>query len=100
MAEENSIEQSFLRWCKGKKLPCVKLKLDPGRGWPDRAVLLPNNRVVWIEFKGSYGRLSPQQEFQIRRMGLAGHQVAVCNSVQGAIDAVTQFSEDSKGSAT
>lgn len=92
MATELSIELSFKRWCKRVGLVGCKLKLTAGRGWPDKAVLLPDNRVVWIEFKGPEGRLSAQQEFCIRKMQKAGHQVFVCRSLEEAQDAVAQLS--------
>jgi hypothetical protein len=97
MAAENSIEQSFVRWCKRHGIMRRKLMLNPGRGWPDDAVFLPNNRVCWIEFKGDKGTLSPQQEFIHRKMRAAGHDVFVCRSLQEAKDAVAQVSAKGEG---
>lgn len=84
---ENSIEQAFLRWCKSQGLRCEKLA-STNKGWPDRCVLLPGNKVVWIEFKTPRGVLSPQQEFTHRKMRQAGHVVHVCRSVDEAKAAV------------
>lgn len=92
MATENSIEQSFKRWCDSQGYDTPKLKLNPGRGWPDRAVLLPGNKICWIEFKAPNGRLSEQQKFCIRRMAKSGHDVYVCKSVEEAKDAIARVS--------
>lgn len=88
MAAENSIEQSFIRWCKREGYTRFKLALNTGRGWPDDAVLLPGNVVCWIEFKGTQGSLSPQQEFMHRKMRSAGHDVFICRSLEEAKEAV------------
>lgn len=68
--------------------------LNPGRGWPDDAVLLPGNVVCWIEFKGPYGELSPQQEFIHRKMRNAGHDVFVCKSLEEAKLAVKKVLDE------
>jgi hypothetical protein len=92
VAAENSIEQAFMRYCKRHGYYRCKLRLTSGRGWPDDAVLLPCNVVVWIEFKGDVGVLSPQQEFIHRKMRKAGHDVFVCRSLEEAKDAIAQVS--------
>lgn len=93
MATENSIEQSFNRWCKRHGFVRIKLKLNPGRGWPDSAVMLPGNVMCWVEFKGPTGVTSPQQDFVIAKMAKAGHQVFICRTLEEAIDAVAQISK-------
>jgi hypothetical protein len=93
MAAENSIEQSFKNWCKRHGYTRFKLKLDPGRGWPDQAVMLPGNRVVWIEFKSRRGVVAPQQEFIHAKLEKCGHVVFVCRSLEEAKDAITRISK-------
>ena len=88
---ENSIEQSFNRWCKDNGFYRRKLKLNPGRGWPDQAVFLPNNVVVWIEFKGPDGVLSAQQVFVHRQMAKSGHKVHVCRTKDEAVAVVGEY---------
>ena len=84
MAQELSTENSFLRWCKKKLLICEKLVLRSGRGWPDRTVLLPDNRVAWVELKSKSGKLSPHQEYWIAKLADAGHEVCVCDNLADA----------------
>lgn len=57
----------------------------------DRAVLMPENRVVWVELKQETGELSPQQELVIRKMQRAGHKVVVPFSLKEAQDAIVGF---------
>jgi hypothetical protein len=90
---ENSLEQSFKRWCKNAGLYRVRLRLNPGRGWPDDAVLLPGNIVVWIEMKGPEGVLSPQQEYVHAKLNRHGHDVHVCRTLESAVDVVTSYLE-------
>jgi len=96
MAQESSTEKSFKRWCKQQGLWYVKLKLAVGKGWPDDAILLPNNVVCWVEMKAKNGKLEPHQEFCIAKMKKAGHEVVVARTLEEAISAVTQLSNRSK----
>lgn len=93
---ESSIEQAFVRWCKKHGYATVKLRLNPGRGWPDRAVLLPNNIVCWIEFKTPTGEVRPQQEFIFKKMAKCGHEVFIARSVEDAANAIARLSESGR----
>ena len=89
---EGKIERAFVRWCDKLKIPCEKITVGK-RGWPDRAVLLPKGRVLWIEFKTTEGVLSHQQEFVHRKLRKAGHTVVVCRSLEEAIKATEEFDD-------
>lgn len=90
---ESSIEKAFARWCKANDLWTMKLKLSSGAGWPDRAVLLPDNRVCWLEFKTSDGDTDPVQDFVIREMAKFGHQVFIPRSCSEAQNAIARLSK-------
>jgi hypothetical protein len=90
---ESPIEKSFVRWCKDNGYSIKKLALVSEGGWPDRAVLLPNNRVCWIEFKSPTGRLDPIQQYVIRDMAKHGHKVFVCTSLGEAVRAIKELTE-------
>jgi hypothetical protein len=85
---ETRIEDQFVNWCKDMGLYCPKLVFRVGRGWPDRSVMLPGGRVVWIEFKTATGESSPQQKEVARRLANSGHTVYVCRSSDEAIKIV------------
>ncbi len=85
---ETRIEDQFVTWCKSVGIYCPKLVFRVGRGWPDRSVMLPGGRVVWIEFKTSTGDSSPQQLEVARLLRNAGHNVHVCRSSDEAISIV------------
>lgn len=84
---ESAIEKQFLRWCKTRDIPCIKVGTD---GWPDRMAIKPDNRVVWIEFKRTDGELRPQQRVVHRLLEKSGHRVYVCVTLEEAIEAYTE----------
>ena len=56
---------------------------SPGNtGVPDRIVLFPGGRLVFVELKAPGGRLSKMQERQIGRIRGLGFQVAVLSSLE------------------
>ena len=55
---------------------------------PDRLVLLPGGRVVWVELKrGKLGRLSPMQAYRHGQLRRLGQEVVVVRSAED-IDAL------------
>lgn len=90
---ESAIEAQFIKWCKANGYWTLKLTAIGYAGWPDRIVLLPNNRVVWIEFKTRTGVLSKVQGFIHRQMAKFGHSVSVCRSCSEAVNEVLRMSD-------
>lgn len=60
-----------------KKRGCLYYKFEsPGNpGVPDRIVITPAGRVVFVELKTPVGRLSNLQKYQIKRMRDTGVEV-------------------------
>jgi len=62
---------------------------SPGRrGVPDRLVVLPGGRVIFVEVKAPGGRLSKLQEIEIARLRTQGARVTViwsASDVEGAL---------------
>lgn len=59
----------------------VAVKMMAVRGLPDRLVLLPGGRTVFVELKRPKGgRLSPHQKFWIARLQALGVEVAVARN--------------------
>lgn len=58
--------------------------VSPGNsGVPDRIVILPNTRPIFVELKTDTGRLSPLQENQIRRLKNLGQWVEIVKGIRG-----------------
>ena len=58
--------------------------VSPGNdGVPDRIVMLPGGRLIFVELKADRGRLSPVQKIQIRRIQKLGQEVEVVQGMDG-----------------
>lgn len=84
---ERDIENRFVRWCAGRGFQCLKLAPSV-RGFPDRTVLCPDGRTVFVEFKRDDGTLSPHQVEWIGKLKRLGFTVGVCRSVAEAVELV------------
>ena len=57
---------------------------SPGNdGVPDRIVMLPGGRLIFVELKADRGRLEPIQKVQIRRIQKLGQEVYVVRGMDG-----------------
>ena len=74
---EKSLERGFVRRMKEKGLMVVKNQDPMMCGMPDRVVILPGGKVVWIEFKSRGKRPTELQDHQIERLRGMGHAVIV-----------------------
>lgn len=64
---EKNVERKLIETVKKMGGECVKWVSPASRGWPDRIVLLPGGKVVFVEVKTDTGKLS---ELQKSRMAL------------------------------
>ena len=74
---ENRVEAGFARWCRERGLFCVKLMGASLVGFPDRTVLLPGAKVIFIEFKSPAGKTSKMQDRVIAALRALGFPVLV-----------------------
>jgi hypothetical protein len=74
---ESAVERRFVRYMKQSEDLCLCLKFtcQGSTGWPDRMVLLPKGRVVFVEFKRPGGKLRPLQKERHRQLKELGHEV-------------------------
>lgn len=67
--------------------------VSPGNnGVPDRIVILPGGRIVFVELKADRGRLSALQQIQIRTLRRLGCDVRVLqgpDQIQAFMDTIT-----------
>lgn len=65
----------------------LKFIPDLEEGMPDRVLLLPGGRVVWVELKrGKLGRVSAMQTYQHRRLRSLGQEVHLIRTVEDIED--------------
>ena len=77
MKLERDVEQALTRGVKKLGLMCVKFVPDQEAGMPDRLILLPEQRCVWVELKKDDGVISPLQSYQHKVLREYGHRVVV-----------------------
>ena len=92
--KECAIEHIFTTMVKQRGGLCLKF-VSPARvGVPDRIVLAPNGRVVFVELKADGGKLSRIQERQIERMRDHGAEVRVLRGMSEAMKFVSEVFPD------
>lgn len=81
MRLESSIEARLVRGVQRRG--GLALKWAGQRGVPDRVVILPGGRVVFVEVKSSHGRLSPHQQRTLNLLSRLGCETAVVRGTEG-----------------
>jgi len=74
---ERDVESYLVKRLGDIGLPCVKFIPDGKVGMPDRVVLLPDGRVLWVELKTDNGKLEEIQKVQHKKLRDLGHRVVV-----------------------
>lgn len=90
---ESTIERRMCQALKSRGAIPVKMQ-DSVSGLPDRVVLLPGGRVVWVELKQEHGRLSEIQKKMIERLRALGHEVHVVYGMEQAMALVEEVMPD------
>ena len=87
---EKEVESYLVREAVKHGFLAVKFIPDQKKGMPDRLILLPQGRVVWVELKRPKGgRLSPMQKYQHQKLESLGHEVYVV-ATRAEVDALLQ----------
>ena len=88
--KESEIEARLVRGVKALGGVAYKF-VSPGNvGVPDRLVVLPGGRVIFVELKAEGGRLSPMQRQQLARLRRLGADACKVKSETG----VARFLEE------
>ena len=74
---ERDVEKYLVGRLEKLGLRCLKFLPDQANGMPDRVVLLPEGRVVWVELKTKGGALSELQKLRHVELARQGHVVEV-----------------------
>ena len=78
---EKKVEQALTRRAKGLGGWAIKI-LPSVSGLPDRMVLLPGSRVIFVELKSPTGTLKPHQSVVHDRLASLGFSVEVLASIE------------------
>lgn len=72
---ERDVERYLVRKVEELGLQVYKFVPDQAPGMPDRVILLPAQRVLWVELKTEGGRLAELQKYRHNELRKAGHNV-------------------------
>ena len=79
VVSEDDIEGDFVKYARRNGCKAVKLVLLRLRGFPDRTVLIPGGKVLFIEFKKLGGKLTTQQKKWVSTLRAFGFRVHICD---------------------
>ena len=77
---EKSIEKYLVDEVKKIGGICLKYSNSNMTGYPDRIVLLPNGKTIWIVIKSKGKHTTKVQDIRITQMEEIGHQVYIADS--------------------
>ena len=83
---EKDIEKLFRDEIKKAGGKAYKFTSPGNDGVPDRIVMLPDGRIVFVELKTDTGKLSKLQELQCRQIAELGQTVRVLHGLAGVRD--------------
>ena len=87
---EKEIERRLVQAVKSRGGLCYKFVSPNCVGVPDRIIITPQGRVIFVELKTETGRLSKMQAYQIAEMRKRGADVRVAKG----LSAVNQLLEE------
>ncbi len=88
--KESQIERRLVQGVKDRGGMCMKFTSPNLPGVPDRIVLTPDGRIIFIELKTEIGRLSKIQRWVVSEMQLRGADVRVLHG----LDQVKEFLQE------
>ncbi len=92
---EATIEARLVREVRKLGGLCYKFTSPGNPGVPDRIVILPDGRTIFVELKTEIGRLAKIQQWQLEEMRKRGADVRVLKG----LDQVMEFLEEVRSGA-
>jgi len=89
---EKNIERYLVEQVKLVGGFAIKLTSPGNTGVPDRVVILPGGRTIFVELKSPTGKLSVKQQYWVRKLGDVGADVLVISSREQVDELVVEFS--------
>ncbi len=80
--KESAIEAKLVRMVRDMGGLCFKFVSPGNPGVPDRLIILPGGRVVFVELKTEVGRLANIQKWQLEEMRRRGADVRVLKGLE------------------
>jgi len=88
---EKEIEMYLHKCIKQKGLTTLKFTSPNMAGVPDRVILLPDQKVVWVEVKRPGGKVRLLQQKRHLQFEALGHKVLVISTKQEVDDFVNKI---------
>ena len=82
--KESQIEAKLVRMVRERGGLCFKFVSPSNPGVPDRIIITPDGRTVYVELKTETGRLRRIQEWQLSEMRKRGADVRVVKGLDAA----------------
>lgn len=89
---EKFVEQKLIRLVEKMGGLAIKFVSPQSVGWPDRIVLLPGGKIIFVEVKQTTGRLSKMQEYRLKQLEKLGFETHVIYG-ENEIEKITRLSE-------
>lgn len=88
---EKIIERYLVDEIRRKKMVCLKYSNPNMVGYPDRVILLPQGRVIWVELKSKGRKPSKPQLIRMAELAKMGHDVRVIDSREGVVELISEI---------
>tara|TARA_R110000744_G_scaffold55770_6_gene117885 strand:- start:444 stop:782 length:339 start_codon:yes stop_codon:yes gene_type:complete len=88
---EVDIEKTFVKYAKKKGCHALKLIFLNKKGFPDRTILCPQGRILFIEFKRKGKKQSPVQIIVMELLKSLGFDYYVCDAKGQAEKILDEF---------
>jgi hypothetical protein len=90
---EGAVGRKLDRWVniQGYTLLYLKLNILGIRGFPDRLILFPHAKVLFVEFKRQGEKPRKLQEHVHKILGAMGFEVKVYDNVDQAVSEITSY---------